>query len=264
MLLVDFIPRQVIGVMPRGFRVAKVAPDILLPQRFAVSGTVQELSYSGIARLKPGVTIALANQDVARVWSFLSETANGRSIKTLRIQPNLRPLKKDVVGDIGPMLTLLMGALCVSLLLVCANVANLVLLRTQSRGQELAIRAALGAGWGRIAHEILVESLTLGFVGGALGLAFRDRALIHQRRQGRKSQRGRCPNAKHADRGARRYISAAQNLGNLMPEFHLIVCDMSALTHQVHAQLEGRQDALTGRRNVGPKHRSFIAGSNQF
>src|SRR5262249_55660517 len=72
-LLVDFIPRQVIGIMPRGFRVAKVAPDILLPQRFAVSGTVEELSYSGIARLKPGMTVALANQDVARVWSTFSE-----------------------------------------------------------------------------------------------------------------------------------------------------------------------------------------------
>src|SRR5262249_27305056 len=80
--------------------------------------------------------------------------------------------KKDVVGDIGPMLTLLMGALVLVLLLVCANVANLVLVRAQSRQQEFAIRAALGAGWGRIARDVLVESMTLGVLGGALGLVF--------------------------------------------------------------------------------------------
>jgi hypothetical protein len=76
---VDFIPRQVIGVMPPGFRVVKVYPDILLPQRFPgnelTSGLRGEFSYGGIARLKPGVTVALANQDVARVWKAWGETA---------------------------------------------------------------------------------------------------------------------------------------------------------------------------------------------
>src|SRR6202011_1342726 len=86
------------------------------------------------------------------------------------ITPNLRPLKKDVVGNVGSVLRVLMGALGLVLLLVCANVANLVLVRAQSRQQEFAIRAALGAGWGRIARELLLESLTLGIFGGALGL----------------------------------------------------------------------------------------------
>jgi predicted permease len=176
-ILVDFIPRQVIGVMPPGFRVVNVHPDILLPQRFGVneltSGLRGEFSYAGIARLKPGVTVAVANQDVARVWKAWGETAGaGKMLEVLLIQPNLRPLKKDVVGDIGPMLTLLMGALGLVLLLVCANVANLVLVRAQSRQQEFAIRVALGAGWSRIAREVLVESLTLGLLGGALGLVF--------------------------------------------------------------------------------------------
>ncbi|HYZ85143.1 MAG TPA: FtsX-like permease family protein [Bryobacteraceae bacterium] len=89
----------------------------------------------------------------------------------LKVKPNLRPLKKDVVGDVGSVLTVLMGALGLVLLLVCANVANLVVVRAQSRRQEFAIRAALGAGWGRIARELLVESLTLGILGGALGVA---------------------------------------------------------------------------------------------
>jgi predicted permease len=172
-MVIDFVPHQVIGVMPRNFRLVNLAPDLLLPQRFSkIRLTPDEFSYTGIARLKPGVTIALANQDVARVWSTWAE-ANGAG-KTLTMgntKPNLRPLKKDVVGDVGSVLSVLMGALGLVLLLVCANVANLVLVRAQSRRQEFAVRAALGAGWGRIARELLVESLTLGILGGALGVA---------------------------------------------------------------------------------------------
>jgi predicted permease len=172
-VLVDFVPRQVIGVMSPGFRVVKVSPDIILPQRFPASGLREEFSYAGVGRLKPGVTLAQANQDVARVWKAWGETAGySRMLEMLKVQPNLRPLKKDVVGDIGSMLRLLMGALVLVMLLVCANVANLVLVRAQGRQQEFAIRAALGAGRGRIAREILVESLTLGILGGALGLVF--------------------------------------------------------------------------------------------
>jgi putative ABC transport system permease protein len=171
-VLVNFIPREVIGVMPAGFRVAKIAPDILLPEQLPVSGSVDEFSYFGLARLKPGVTLAMANQDVARVWKIWGEaTGTTKTLEMLKVEPNLRTLKKDVVGNVGPMLTLLMGALALVLLLVCANVANLVLVRAQSRQQELAIRTALGASWWRIAREVLVESLTLGGLGGALGLA---------------------------------------------------------------------------------------------
>lgn len=173
-ILIDFIPREVIGVMPRGFQFVNISPDIFLPQRFPKSGLrPDEFSYEGIARLKPGVTVTLANQDVARVWKSWGETVGvTKMLDLLHVQPNLRPLKKDVVGDVGSMLTLLMGALGLVLLLVCANIANLVLVRAQSRRQEFAIRTALGAAWGRIARELLVESLTLGVLGGALGLLF--------------------------------------------------------------------------------------------
>lgn len=171
-ILIDFTPRQVIGVMPRNFRVVKTAPDILLPQRFAKSGLRPDVfSYTGIARLKAGVTVALGNQDVARVWKSWSQNAGlGKMFEMLNVQPNLRPLKKDVVGDVGSVLSVVMGALGLVLLLVCANVANLVLVRAQSRTQEFAIRAALGAGRGRIARELLVESVVLGVLGGALGV----------------------------------------------------------------------------------------------
>ncbi len=170
-MVIDFVPHQVIGVMPRNFRLVNLSPDIILPQRFPKSGVPEENSYAGIARLRPGVTIALADQDLARVWNIWAETeGTARTLETFHITPNLRPLKKDVVGDVGSVLSVLMGALGLVLLLVCANVANLVLVRAQSRQHEFAVRAALGAGWGRIARELLVESLTLGILGGALGV----------------------------------------------------------------------------------------------
>jgi ABC-type antimicrobial peptide transport system permease subunit len=83
----------------------------------------------------------------------------------------LRPLKRDVTGDIGTVLGVVTGALSLVFLLVCANVANLVLVRAQARTQEFAIRAALGAGWVWIARELLVESLTIGLFGAVFGIA---------------------------------------------------------------------------------------------
>jgi predicted permease len=171
-VIIDFIPRQVIGVMPRDFHFMNLAPDLYLPQRFPKSGLKPDtFSYTGLARLKPGATAAGANDDVARVWKAWGETAGvTRMLDMLHFKPSVHPLKDEVVGDVGSVLRVLMGALGLVLLLVCANVANLVLVRAQSRQQEFAIRAALGAGWGRIARELLVESLTLGMLGGALGL----------------------------------------------------------------------------------------------
>src|SRR5260370_8389006 len=169
-MVIDFAPHQVIGVMPRDFRFVSLSPDIILPQRFPKSGLPEDNSYAGIARVKAGVTGGVGRQDVGRVWKIWAETGGAsKALEAFHITPNLRPLKKDVVGDVGSVLNVLMGALGLVLLLVCANVANLVLVRAQSRRQEFAIRAALGAGWGRIARELLAESLTLGIAGGASG-----------------------------------------------------------------------------------------------
>src|SRR5262249_46144700 len=87
-----------------------------------------------------------------------------------RFAPKLQPLKQEVVGDIGTVLWVLMGTIGLVLLIACANVANLLLVRVEGRQQELAIRAALGAGWGRIAREMLVESITLSILGGGIGV----------------------------------------------------------------------------------------------
>jgi predicted permease len=169
---IDFQPRRIIGVMPPDFRFLDLKPDLFLPQQFeATNLKTDSFSYNGLARLKPGVTLGMANQDLARVWNAMAE-AQGltRMFAQLQVTPNARPLKRDVIGDVGGVLSVLMGALGLVLLLVCANVANLVLVRAHARKQEFAIRAALGAGWGRIARELLVECLVLGLLGGAAGL----------------------------------------------------------------------------------------------
>ena len=179
-VVVDFVPRQVIGVMPQGFRVVNVSPDVLLPQRFPRNELRADVfSYNGIARLRRGVTLEGANKDTARVWRLWSETDPRivRMLAQLELAPDLRPLKQDVVGDIGMALNVVMGALGLVLLLVCANVANLLLVRAHARSQEFAIRRALGAGTGRIARELLTESVLLGAMGGLLGLMLAHAAL---------------------------------------------------------------------------------------
>ena len=181
---VDAKPRTIIGVMPRDFRFLNVTADLILPLRFERDKLfLGNFSYQGIARLKPGVTIQQANTDVARMlplWLKAWPPPPGfpRTLfENAHFAPRVQPLKQEVVGDIGPTLWVLMATIGLVLLIACANVANLLLVRAESRQQELAIRAALGAGWGRIAREMLLESVTLGALGGCLGLAMAYGAL---------------------------------------------------------------------------------------
>jgi putative ABC transport system permease protein len=176
-LTVDFRPRNVIGVMPQGFRALNPNAEIILPQRFERDKIfLGNFSYQGVARLKPGVTLQQANADVERmltIWIESWPTPPGFDkalFLNARLAPNLQPLKKDVIGDIDTVLWVLMGTIGLVLLIACANVANLMLVRAEGRQQELSIRAALGAGWGRIAREMLLESVILGVLGGILGV----------------------------------------------------------------------------------------------
>ena len=82
-----------------------------------------------------------------------------------RLAPNVRPLIDDLIGDIGKSLWVIMATIGIVLLIACANVANLLLVRAEGRAQELAVRAALGAGRGRLAREMFVESLLLALAG---------------------------------------------------------------------------------------------------
>jgi len=186
-LQVDSESRRIVGVMPRGFRMVDQEFDILLP--LALDPYHQKLApfgYNGIARLRPGVTIAQADADVARLipvwmdsWSNGPGT-NPHYYEIWRISPAFRSLKEQVVGNITSVLWVVMATVGLVLLIACTNVANLLLVRAESRHQELSIRAALGAGRGRIARELLFESVTLGLIGGAvaIGVAYAGLRLL--------------------------------------------------------------------------------------
>lgn len=174
---IDGKPVEIAGILPQSFRFGTNDAQLILQQRFERGKVFMgNFSWTGIARLKPGVTLAQANADVARMIPIAMRSfpaPPGFSIKMFedaRLGPDVHPLKQDVVGDIGAVLWILMGTIGIVLLIACANVANLLLVRAEGRQQELAVRAALGAGWAQIARELLLESVVLGVAGGTLGL----------------------------------------------------------------------------------------------
>jgi predicted permease len=175
-LTIDSKPHTVIGVMPEEFRFQH-DPELILPQQFERNKQfLGPFLGQGIARLKPGVTVVQANADVARllgIWmnSWAPNPGLSRALfQDARLGPKIQPLKNEIVGDTGTALWVAMGTLGMVLLIACANVANLLLVRTEGRQQELGIRAALGAGRGRIVRALLVESFLLGLLGGVAGL----------------------------------------------------------------------------------------------
>jgi predicted permease len=170
-------PFEIIGILPQNFRFLDERADLFTPLQFKRESIfVGNFSYESLARLKPGVTIEQANADVARMLPLMMEKfpmAPGISKQMFvdaKFGPKVRPLKEDVVGDAGNVLWVLMGVAGVVLAIACANVANLLLVRAEGRQQELALRTALGAHWTQIARKLLVESMTLGIIGGVLGL----------------------------------------------------------------------------------------------
>ena len=184
-ITLDGKPRQIIGVLPKNFQFMGYDDmELMLPMQWDRNKTkLGNFSQEAVARLKPGVTMEQASADLARLIPIAIHSfpaPDGFSVKLFEnvgLAPNLRPLKKDVIGDVGNVLWVLMGSLAMVLLIACANVANLLLVRVEGRRQELAIRAALGAGWKRIAGDLLVESFTLGAIGSLLGLALAFGAL---------------------------------------------------------------------------------------
>jgi putative ABC transport system permease protein len=169
-MTIDARPREVIGVMPASFSIRGNLADLILPFRFDPEQPPAGYCCFGIARLKPGATLAQANADVARMIGAWKRVENRRALEDLQLGPAVRPLKDDVVGNVGSVLWILLGSISILLLIACANVANLLLVRAEGRGQELAVRTALGAGWGHIARALMAESLTLSLAGGLMGL----------------------------------------------------------------------------------------------
>jgi predicted permease len=178
-IIVDGKAREIIGVLPKDFHfLDREDAALYLPMQWDRSKTkLGNFSFPGVARLKPGVTLAQVNADMTRlipiaVRSFPAPDGFPLSLfEKVQMNPTPRPLKKDVIGDVGNVLWVSMGSIAVVLLVACANVANLLLVRVEGRRQELAIRSALGAGRGRITGGLLFESVILGFAGTFIGLA---------------------------------------------------------------------------------------------
>ena len=176
-MIVDSIPEEIVGVMPQGFRIVTAEADLLFLLAFDRGRpTLAGFNYQGVARLRPGISIAQANADMARMvpiwmdsWSDGPGT-NPRAYETWKIAPALRPLKQEVVGGVTDVLWVVMATIGLVMLIACANVANLLLVRAEVRQRELSLRAALGAGRGQIVRGLLVESLLLGLLGGAVGV----------------------------------------------------------------------------------------------
>jgi predicted permease len=174
---VDSQTREVVGVMPRGFEVMNQDFDLLIPLAFDPRHQILAgFGYNGIARLKPGVTIGAANADIARMLDiWMDSWTNGDGgdphfYRTWRISGAIRSMKDEIIGNVGSVLWVVMGTIGVVMLVACTNVANLLLVRTDGRQQELAIRAALGAGRGRIARDVLSECVLLALLGGVAGV----------------------------------------------------------------------------------------------
>jgi len=177
-LVIDGTPTEVIGVLPRGFRFDQQPADILTPvQLVRALAWAGEIGERGIARLKDGVTLTQASADVRRMIPILHSTfppapwVTRAQLENSLFAPNLRFLKDSVVGDLRNVLWILMGTIGILLLIACANVTNLQIVRTDRRHEEIAIQTALGASARTIAGNLLVESAMIGLAGGLAGLA---------------------------------------------------------------------------------------------
>ncbi len=183
-IMADSTSREIVGVLPKGFWFLDIGHDMVLPIRYnRAEVRLASYNFQAIARLRDGVSLDQAGADVARMIAIelgKFPPPKGMSIEMMRsagLGPNLRPLRKDFIGDIGGTLWVIMATIGIVLFIACANVANLMLVRTEGRAQELAVRAALGAGRGRIARDLLLESLLLALLGGAAGLGVAVAAL---------------------------------------------------------------------------------------
>jgi putative ABC transport system permease protein len=173
-IMLDEAPVTVIGVLPRGFTIAR-EEDVFLTigshieaAKMMYAGRGNHFGIAAIARLKPQVAIAAANAEMVSIARQLEQeypatnSGNGATV---------RPLFEVLVSSARPMLYVLLGAVITMLVIACVNLANLMLARASGRSQEMAVRRSLGAARWRLARQMLTESVLLAVIGGALGVA---------------------------------------------------------------------------------------------
>ncbi|HLG55241.1 MAG TPA: ABC transporter permease [Vicinamibacterales bacterium] len=166
-ILIDGVPTDVVGVMPASFTFPRPPLDLWLPAQSTRASASFLFSVQGVARLRDDASVATARAEITSLIADLARTApNQRGIVSMAL-----PLHEAVVGNIAGALWILLAAVGLVLLVACANIANLFLVRSESRQREVAVRRALGAGTRRLARYFLAESALLGVVGGILGFA---------------------------------------------------------------------------------------------
>jgi predicted permease len=171
-ITVDGIPRTVVGVMPPGFAFPE-GRDLWIPRAYTQSFSASSATGRGggwlatIGRLRPGTSQVEAEAELRAVGHRLQEAFPKSNTG---VSFTIVPLRDQMVGEVRTPLLLLLGAVGLVLLIVCANVAGLLLARAATRQGEIAIRAAIGASRGRLLRQLLTESVVLSMLGGAVGL----------------------------------------------------------------------------------------------
>jgi len=172
---VNGVSREVVGVLPESFRFLTREADLFFPTRFDRADPDEgSFNYTGIARVRSGISGAAVRADMERLIALWPERYNGLITKAMLDQtgmaPNVIPLKKQVTGDVSRALWILMAAVGLVLLIACSNVANLFLVRAEGRQREVAVRTAMGASARDLVRHFLAESFSLGILGGTAGL----------------------------------------------------------------------------------------------
>ena len=179
---VDGKAREVVGIMPADFHFPDATTELWLPMAIDRANlNTGSFNRDAIGRLRPGVTIRAAEAEMTPLLARLPDDMPGMMTRTMLEQAKIRvvihSLRDDVVGDIKPILFTVLGTVALVLLIACANVASLFLVRAEARAKEVAVRSALGASPRSIVKLYLGEGLVLAAAGAALGVALAYAAL---------------------------------------------------------------------------------------